>query len=67
MNGDSKKLISFDDALKTVGLLHALYRSDEIGGWVTVDQDCSSKRLGVLDNKLAGLYRTPYPSGLHKL
>lgn len=58
---ESEKIISFDDALKTIGLLHAIYRSDETGGWVQLDQNPCSERLGVLDDKLADLYRTPLP------
>ena len=61
MNGKSETLIHFDDALRTVGLLHAIYRSDETGRWVQVDKGYSSRRLGVINNKLADLYRTPYP------
>jgi UDP-N-acetyl-2-amino-2-deoxyglucuronate dehydrogenase len=52
--------ISRDDALRTVKLLHAFYRSDEAhGAWTTVEDGAESKRLGLPDEALASLYRTP--------
>lgn len=52
--------VAFDDALRTVRLLHAFYRSDEAGGqWVRVDDSAESTRLGRPDESLASLYRTP--------
>lgn len=59
-NNDSRGLISFDDALETIRVLHALYRSDELNRWVKVDRNCSSKRLGRPNDKIAEPYRT-YP------
>ena len=47
------------DCLNTIKLLHAFYRADEDGTWVDVDSDKESKRLGLPDEKLADLYRTP--------
>ena len=55
----SDSLILFDDALETIRLLHALYKSDEVGSWVNVDEHCLSKRLGIPDDNIARLYRTP--------
>jgi UDP-N-acetyl-2-amino-2-deoxyglucuronate dehydrogenase len=52
-------LIDFHDGLKTLKLLHALYKSDEINGWVNVVEAGDSARLGVPDEALAELYRTP--------
>ena len=49
-------LIDFNDGLKTIQLLHALYRSDEIGGWVDVENAVST-RLGRPDESLSKLYR----------
>jgi predicted dehydrogenase len=51
--------VSREDCLCTIKLLHAFYRSDEEGGWVDVDGDGESQRLGRPDEKLADLYRTP--------
>jgi predicted dehydrogenase len=51
-------LISLDDGLKTIQLLHAIYKSDEQNGWVNVNELTDSARLGRMDDKLAGLYRT---------
>ena len=47
------------DALGTIRLLHAFYRSDESGGWVDVDTDQESARLGRPDGAISDLYRTP--------
>lgn len=51
------------DCLNTIKLLHAFYRSDEVGGWVSVDSDEESTRLGRPDDALADLYRTSLLSG----
>jgi len=50
--------VSGDDALRTIRLLNAFYRSAESGGWVEVDAEHESPRLGRPDEKLASLYRT---------
>ena len=49
------------DALGTIRLLHAFYRSDESGGWVDVDSNQESARLGRPDDAISDLYRTPRP------
>ena len=49
------------DCLGTLKLLHAFYRSDEDGGWVDVDGDAQSSRLGCADEDISNLYRTPQP------
>lgn len=51
--------ISYQDGLQTLKLLHALYRSDEVGGWVNVDDAGDSVRLGKIDGSLSKLYSTP--------
>ena len=51
--------ITRDDALGSLRLLHAFYRSDENGGWAVVEQQAESARLGRPDEALANLYRTP--------
>ena len=51
--------VSREDCLDTLKLLHAFYRSDEAGGWVDVDSDDESERLGRADDAISGLYRTP--------
>jgi UDP-N-acetyl-2-amino-2-deoxyglucuronate dehydrogenase len=50
--------VTQEDNLSTIRLLHAFYRSDEIGGWVNCADDADSTRLGRPDEKLASLYRT---------
>ena len=51
--------VTGDDALRTLRLLHAFYRSDEEGSPVSVDTGRESPRLGRPDEALANLYRTP--------
>jgi predicted dehydrogenase len=50
--------VSRDDCLGTLKLLHAFYRSDEAGGWVDVDSDEQSDRLGRPNEAISNLYRT---------
>lgn len=47
------------DCRETLKLLHAFYRSDEAGGWVDVDTDTESTRLGRRDDAISAIYRTP--------
>ena len=49
------------DCLGTLELLHAFYRSDEIGAWVEVEGCEQSRRLGRLNDEISALYRTPPP------
>ena len=51
--------VSREDCQGTLKLLHAFYRSDEAGGWVKVDSDEQSERLGRGDDAISDLYRTP--------
>jgi UDP-N-acetyl-2-amino-2-deoxyglucuronate dehydrogenase len=53
--------VNRDDCLNSLKLLHAFYRSDEAGGWVDVDSTEQSTRLGMPDDKISNLYRTPAP------
>ena len=53
--------VSREDCLGTLKLLNAFYRSDEAGGWVEVDSDDESPRLGRTDQAISDLYRTPRP------
>lgn len=50
--------VSADDSVKTLQLLNAFYRSDEVGGWADVDSEQESTRLGRSDEELADLYRS---------
>lgn len=56
--------IAFEDGLQTLKLLHALYKSDEQGGWVDVDTAGDSLRLGKPVEELLELYRTQRPQAL---
>jgi UDP-N-acetyl-2-amino-2-deoxyglucuronate dehydrogenase len=52
--------VSRADALATLKLLHAFYRSDEAkGGWVDPATPDQSVRLGRADDAISDLYRTP--------
>lgn len=44
--------ISFADGLESIKLLHALYKSDELNGWVDVQNAGDSKRLGISQSQL---------------
>ena len=46
------------DCLNTIKLLHAFYKSDELGDWVKVDEGLQSTRLGRDNNELSLLYRS---------
>ena len=49
--------VSNDDCLNTLKLLHAFYRSDELGTWVNVADGDQSKRLGRENKDISNLYR----------
>jgi UDP-N-acetyl-2-amino-2-deoxyglucuronate dehydrogenase len=49
------------DCLNTLNLLHAFYRSDEVGSWVDVQAGHPSNRLGRANDAISNLYRTPAP------
>ncbi len=51
--------VSHRDALGTLKLLHAFYRSDESGGWVAAADGGQSPRLGRVNEEISALYRTP--------
>ena len=51
--------VAGEDALATLRLLHAFYRSDEAGGWVDVGVEDESPRLGRVNEAVSALYRTP--------
>ena len=50
--------VAQDDALRTLRLLNAFYRSSESGGWADANSSDESPRLGRADETLAALYRT---------
>lgn len=53
--------VSREDCLATIRLLHAFYRADEAGAWISTGDEAESARLGRPDELLANLYRTPAP------
>jgi len=61
LTGGQPYPVSRDDCRGTLRLVHAFYRSDEVGGWVDVDVSDESPRLGRADNAISHLYRTFTP------
>jgi predicted dehydrogenase len=61
LNGVKRFPVTRQDCLNTINLLHAFYRSDEIGSAVDVQAGAPSSRLGRPNNEIAALYRTPAP------
>jgi len=61
LSGNHKFPIPFEDALKTIVLLHGLYRSDEVGDWIDVSEENASERLGRVNEEISEIYRTPAP------
>ena len=59
LNENAAYIVSEDDCLRSLKLLHAFYRADEQGKWVDVDSAEESTRLGRTDEALAELYRPP--------
>ena len=53
--------VSYDDGMKTLELLHGVYRSAEIGGTVEICEANQSDHLGRPDDAISDLYRTPAP------
>ncbi len=53
--------VNRQDCLNSLNLLHAFYRSDEVGGWVDVPDGVPSDRLGRPNDEISGLYRVATP------
>lgn len=58
---DKAPLIDYQDGMRTIQLLHALYKSHEQGGWVNVQDAGDAKQLGRHNETLLKLYRTLLP------
>lgn len=50
--------VEFDDAMKTIKLLQALYASDENQNWAEMSRNPQSVRLGRPNEELSNIYRT---------
>ena len=61
LSGKKSYPVDRRDCLNTLNLLHAFYRSDEIGDWVDVQAGHPSNRLGRPNEEISNLYRTPAP------
>jgi predicted dehydrogenase len=53
--------VSFDDGMKSLVLLHAIYRSSEDGTWIDVDEKNQSILLGQPNEAISDLYRVQVP------
>jgi len=53
--------VSFEDAMRTLTLLHGIYRSAELGTWVNLSENNQSVRLGRPNKDLSALYLAPEP------
>jgi predicted dehydrogenase len=51
LRGEKTPPVTAEDALRTTELVHALYRSDEINGWVALKDKPVSERLGKANAK----------------
>ena len=61
LNRNEAPPVSFDDGMSTLNLLHGIYRSVEVGGWIDISEENQSERLGRTDDQISNLYRTPAP------
>jgi UDP-N-acetyl-2-amino-2-deoxyglucuronate dehydrogenase len=62
MQGRKLYPVTRQDCLGTINLLHAFYRSDEVGSWVDVQAGAPSDRMGRANDEISALYRTPQPA-----
>lgn len=58
IEGIAVPALTFEDGMKTIALLHAIYASAEKNDWVNIADNVSSSRLGVANENLSKLYRT---------
>ncbi len=56
---DAPTPISLEDALQTIDLVHAIYRSSETEGWIRLQEHPESAYVGKVRHGAAELYRTP--------
>jgi len=61
LNNQEAPPVSFEDGMRTLTLLHGIYRSSEIGTWVDLSESNQSVRLGRPDDDISALYHTPVP------
>jgi len=53
--------VSFEDGMRTLTLLHGIYRSAELETWVDLSEKNQSERLGRPNDFISNNYRTPEP------
>jgi UDP-N-acetyl-2-amino-2-deoxyglucuronate dehydrogenase len=54
--------VAYEDCMRSLKLLHAFYRSDELNNWVPADSDEESTRLGRVNEAISDLYRIQRPA-----
>jgi len=59
LNKKESPPVSFEDGMRTLILLHGIYRSAELGTWVELSEENQSARLGQPDDSISALYHTP--------
>ncbi len=59
LHGQGEFLISYEDGMSTIRMLHAMYASDEQGKEVKLANVPESSRLGKDDESISQLYRPP--------
>ena len=57
LTNTGEEAVSLSDGLKTIQLLHSIYKSDELREWVNLDQYLESERLGKRDIQLFNIYQ----------
>ena len=57
LSNDTNYLVTKEDCLQSIKLLHAFYRSDERADWQVVNEDGESSRLGRSNDIISKLYR----------
>ena len=58
---NGKPAVEFEDAIKTIELLHTIYVSAETGKWVNNSERNESEEFGKDNDEISKLYRTPLP------
>tara|TARA_Y100000590_G_scaffold20022_2_gene23392 strand:- start:3553 stop:4656 length:1104 start_codon:yes stop_codon:yes gene_type:complete len=59
MKHNDQPYVSFEDAMKTIKFLHAIYVSSETNDWCHLSKNMQSSRLGELNDNISKLYQTP--------
>ena len=58
LSSHGKEALTFEDGLKSINFLHAIYKSDEESQWLILADCLDSSRLGKKDNDLLEIYKS---------